>query len=752
MIPQRSVVRVEYLAEDRPWADWIGAVLELAGFRVVAADVDRGATASPRTRRDGTGHDSAAPDLTVAVLSDGCLRASPAQVRWEAIGDPDGLAAADQRIILVRVGEVRLTAPLERRNLVDLVGMDEGEAVFALLHAVGRIDPLDRWETELPRWPGGKPRFWSVPGRNPSFTGRSDVLEELREQLVGGPTVVLPTPTALQGLGGVGKTQVALEYAHRYKSHYDLVWWIDAGEVERVPLELAKLADRLGLRAGYSLAETAERVREALRRGIPTSRWLLIFDGADEPIGIRRYFPYGAGHVLVTSRNRAWSMRGGVLGLDTFTREESVEHLCRRVAGLARQDAERVADVLGDLPLAVEIAAAWLAVTRTPAEDHIAQVHAETVRALQSDATWDVSIARLREQCPAAVRLLQLCAFLAPGPISLSLVYSGQMIRALLPYDEDLTDVFMLGKVIRAVSRYALAEVDFGAKSLEVHRLVGDVVRSRMTEDECIAAMHDVHHILVGARPPLGDTDNPANWPRFEPIWPHLAPSRAQDCEERETRELLIDQVRYLWQQAELDRAQALAEQLKSGWTQRLVGEQGEVERRTLHRQVLSLDSCLANILHSQGSYLQALELDEATLAGQQELLGRRNPYVMVTAGSLGADLRALGRFQDALELDLETYGQLRDVFGDENSRTLRAANNLAIDYRMAGDSEAARDLDQETYDRRLVVLGPRHPDALTSLSALARDRIFSATEEELAAAEGVGPTIARSIKEWYEE
>lgn len=719
---------LSFVPEDRVWADWIASVLSDAGFRVVSRDL--GVGADPRSSTE-QGIDAAY--RTVAVLSSAYLVSPQAQALWERAvgGDPAGTR---RQVIPVRVGDVRLTAPFNNRNPVDLVGRDETQAAVTLLRALGHTDPAPVERSPgSPRFPGTRPTYWSVPQRNPSFTGRAKVLDDLREQLVGGPTAVLPTPQTLYGLGGVGKTQVALEYAHRFMSHYDLVWWIDAEQAESVVLSLAELADRLGLRVGESVNEAAESAREALRRGAPTSRWLLIFDNADEPSEVRRYFPGGSGHILITSRNQGWSGQAGVLGVDVFTRGESIDHLRRRVRGLTRQDADRVAEAVGDLPLAVEVAAAWLETTRTPVDTYVAQLQAEATKALAAGetpvdyptpvgATWNVSITRLREQSPAAVRLLQLCAFFAPEPISLTLFYNEQMTRALAPYDDELTDSFMLGKVIQAVSRYALAKTDAASNSFQVHRLVQAVVRSGMTEVERQDAMHDVHRILVSARPSLGDTDDPGNWPAFEKIWPHLTPSRAQDCDERETRELLIDRVRYLWKRVDLDRAMTLARTLDATWTARYAAEANNAERRFLRRQMLSLNFQLANVLRSQGAYSEALELDRATLAGQKELLGDHNAFTLMTAGSLGADLRNLGRFQEALILDIDTYNQFRDLFGDDNPRTLSVANNLAIDHRLVGNSQLARDLDQETFDRRAAVLGPRHPYTLSSKSNLARD------------------------------
>ncbi|MFJ9459703.1 FxSxx-COOH system tetratricopeptide repeat protein, partial [Kitasatospora sp. NPDC101447] len=655
---------LSYVPEDRVWADWIESVLTRAGFRVLPRDLGAGTDPREETER---GIDSAY--RTVTVLSSAYQRSPQARVLWESVIGSDTSGTRRELLVPVRVGDVRLTAPFSNRNPVDLVGRDETQSIQSLLRALGRGD-VDLTETNGggPRFPSSRPSVWDVPPRNPSFTGRSAGLEQLRV----GMTAVLPTPQTLYGLGGVGKTQVALEYAHRFMSDYDLVWWIDAEQTELVAPALAELARRLGLRVGDSVTEAAEAAREALRRGVPTSRWLLIFDNADEPAEIRRFFPGGSGHILVTSRNQAWTRNTAVLEVDVFTRGESVEHLCRRARSLSRPDADRVAEALGDLPLAVEVAAAWLDTTGTPVETYVAQLHAEAARALAVGrpadyptpvaATWNVSIGRLREQSPAAVRLLQLCAFFAPEPISMNLFYSDQMIRALVKYDADLSDKFMLGKVIQAIGRYALAKVDAGSNSFRVHRLVQAVIRAGMTADEQEVAVHEVHRILTDARPATGDVDDPASWPAFERIWPHLEPSRAQTCEDTDTRQLLIDRVCYLWKRGELDRAWELGQALDAEWTSKL----GENDR-----QVLLLRFQLANVLRSRGNYSDALALDEALFERGRRSMSEHHPYTWAAGASVAADRRALGRFQAALDLDREILDQFRELFGDDNPRTL---------------------------------------------------------------------------------
>ncbi len=711
-------IYLSYVPEDRMWADWIEHVLTASGFRVLPRDVGAGSDTRAETERSVD-----AAFRTVAVLSPAYLRSPQARALWESVvgSDPSGTR---RQLIPVRVGSTSLTAPFSSRNPVDLVNLKEPQARLALVKALGREEVPVLDQSSGPRFPGTQPAIWNVPPRNTYFTGRAEVLERLRNQLDGRTTAVLPVPQTLYGLGGVGKTQVAQEYAHRFMADYDLVWWVAAEQEEEIQGQLAELARKLGRATNEPVALAADLALEALRRGDQAKRWLLIFDNADEPAEIRRYFPGGSGHILVTSRNQAWSTHAEALTMDVFTRGESIDHLTRRTDGaLSRHDADAVAEAVGDLPLAVEVAGAWLKATGTPVGDYIAALQSEAARVLELGrpvgypmtvgATWRVSIARLREQSPAAARMLQLCAYFAPEPISMNLFYSDQMIRALVPYDPGLSDKFLLGRVIQAIGRYALAKVDAGANSIQVHRLVQEVIRSEMTAEEQEETVHEVHRILIGARPVVGDTDEPANWPIFEEIWPHLSPSRAHDCDESDTRQLMIDRVRYLWKRGEFAQARRMGHLLDEAWTAKL----GEDDRQTL-----LLRFQLANVMRSQGQYAAAMELDESTLERQKRVLGEQHPYTLMTAGSLGADRRALGDFSKALELDRETLERFREQFGEDNPRTLSCANNLAIDYRLVGDSRAAQELDQDTLDRRTQVLGPKHPYTLSSKSNLARD------------------------------
>lgn len=169
------------------------------------------------------------------------------------------------------------------------------------------------------------------------------------------------------------------------------------------------------------------------------------------------------------------------------------------------------------------------------------------------------------------MRLLQLCAFFAPEPISGNLLYSKEMIEALKPYDASLQEKLVLGRVIREIGRFALAKVDQVSNSIQVHRLVQAVIRAQLSEEEQQDARHVVHRILAGARPDDDEPiDNPSTWPQFATIWPHLGPSDARNCKEPEARRLLIDRVRYLWKRGDFRTATTLCEELRALWKETL--------------------------------------------------------------------------------------------------------------------------------------------------------------------------------------
>ena len=714
-------VYLSYAPEDRMWADWIEAVLTRAGFRVVPRSTM--ATAPMASLDLQAERELQGAPRAIAILSSAYMHSPEARSVWKALSVVDA-AGTHRQLVPIRVSDVRITEPFTDHPVVDLARMDAGQATAKLLWALDRpAQPLgsSSAQAEVPRFPGKVPAIWNVPARNADFTGRAATMERLRDKLAGGGVTVV-VAQALYGLGGVGKTQLALEYAHRFMADYDLVWWVPSERSDEITLALAELARKMSLKVSDNVAEAAEAALEELRRDT-TPHWLLIFDNADDPKQLEPYLPTGSGHVIITSRYQGWAHSAEPLEVDVFTRDESVAHLLRHVPDLNVADAKKVADALGHLPLAVEQASAWLEQTGMTAQAYVAELTTQATQILALSqpadyqtpvvATWNLSFERLKERSPAAVRLLQLLAFFSPGPIAMDLFYCDELNAALLPFDETLNEQLVFPRVIREISRFALVKVDQASNSLQIHRLVQAVIRSQMTDDERRDAQHEVHKILAANRPRQGETDDPSNWSTYEIIWPHLGPSQAEECDDSRTRQLLIDWVRYQWKHGEFEAGLNLARRLENVWTH---------QRGADHPQTLNLQFQVANVLRSQGRFNEALDLDTYVLERQKAVLGDDHLLTLMTANSLGADLKAVGEFQAALETDKVTYTSFKQEYGEDFPRTLVAAHNLACSLRLMGDYRGARRLDQDTLDRRRVVLPADHPYTLQTAADLAED------------------------------
>jgi len=208
----------------------------------------------------------------------------------------------------------------------------------------GNLELLETGNVKI----GSRPEVWGVPGRSVAFTGRDDLLTGLRSALCSTGRAAVH---AVHGIGGVGKTSTAIEYAHRNADHYDIAWWIPAENTALIPDRLAALGRALGLASNTDTTDTTiARLFGDLR---DRRRWLLIFDNAEDPAALTRFLPPGPGHTLITSRNPDWHGTAIPISVDQFLRHESVAVLQRRLPSMADADADRIADALGDLPLAV---------------------------------------------------------------------------------------------------------------------------------------------------------------------------------------------------------------------------------------------------------------------------------------------------------------------------------------------------------------------------------------------------------------
>lgn len=566
------------------------------------------------------------------------------------------------------------------------------------------------------------PEIWgNVPQRNKNFTGRSELLDELRNRVTTEATALLPH--ALHGLGGVGKTQLAIEYAYRHASTYQLIWWIPADQNALVRSTLASLAPRLGITGLVPgrVEDAVAAVLEALRRGEPYDRWLLVFDNADQPELVRNIMPIGPGHVIVTSRNRGWAQVVDALEVDVFSREESTAFLLRRVEGMTEADAARLAEEFGDLPLGLEQAASWLAETAMTPDTYLNLLKEEGSRVLAENpaptdypvpvaAAWSLSVTRLRTQTPFAMDLLQCCAFFGAAPINLELLDRGRYVLG-PPLSDTLRDPILMGRAIRALGRFALARIDNYRHTLEVHRIIQRLIRDEIDEDTRFKLRHDVHLLLAAADP--GDPDEVENWPKYSDLLAHVGPSEVVTCRTMEVRRLAQNIVRYLLITGNTSSGLTSANRALAQWTE----DSGADEPF-----VLIMSRLKVQLLQALARYNEAYDLTNITLEKMRNALGDDHEETLILMNCHCISLRARSEFTASLEFTRDSLDRHLAVFGSDHPRTLAAMNNHAEDLELNGSYEAARKLHEQIYEEKLVIYGrDDHPRVLFTLSALGR-------------------------------
>ncbi|MDP1984472.1 MAG: FxSxx-COOH system tetratricopeptide repeat protein, partial [Sulfuritalea sp.] len=568
---------------------------------------------------------------------------------------------------------------------------------------------------------------------SPHFRDPNGLLAGLCRQLADSGSTALLARAALYGMGGIGKTQLALKYSKDYRDLYAGVWWFRAESETTLHLDAQDCCNACGAPAQPGEAPTAALKRWLARQTAP---WLLVFDNAEDVAALRPHLPEGGlHHVLITSRNPAWSAVARAMELAVWTPKQGAEFLAGRLPGAAPADLLLLAADLGGLPLALEQAASYIDETGTTVTNYRALLAAVDTEGLILDegriatgyertvlATLSLAFAKLS---PAASQLLRLLAYAAPEPLPERFLREA---TDELPAElaEAATNPLLWNRVAGELRAYGLAErpgiadLDREAgeithrteSALSLHRLTQQTIRAKLALPD-----EDCHRLLAVLRQSCPtETDLPKHWPLLAALTPHVTQLdryHANGWLDSRKFSWLLDRVGSYLQVGPALYADS-ARWLRRAW---------EIDRQELgveHPDTLTSMNNLANTLYAQGDLAGALELQKSALATRRRVLGEEHPDTLSSMNNLAGTLHAQGDLAGALELHRSELATCRRVLGEDHPETLSTMNNLANTLMAQGDLAGALELQKSVLATWRRVLGEDHPDTLTSINNLA--------------------------------
>jgi tetratricopeptide (TPR) repeat protein len=567
---------------------------------------------------------------------------------------------------------------------------------------------------------------WLVPDamRTRYFAGRSDLLTRLRQHLVERHRAVL------SGLGGIGKTQTAIEYAVRHRADYPAgVFWVNAETNSGLISGFTAVSKALRLPARESDDQEAA-VKVALEWLNDNDHWLLILDNVEDRLEVQRFVPErDKGDTLITSRESVFQELGIARALDVQDLDDD-EALHFLLARTERDDAESVDRAaaheltaeLGNLPLALEQAAAYIVETNAAFSDYLSAFRKRRVTLLEKAhglvshdtvaVTWAANFAAVGAISPAAADVLRVSAFLAPDTIPYELFSKGaqnlgEPIAAALFELDDL----VMAELLRPLARYSLIRSDSALRAFGVHRLVQEIVRAAIEESERRTYVERAIAALDAAFPAV----EYATWVECERLVPHVV-SIAEWVDSSETRlyaasRILSNTGRYLTDRGRYAEAEPLLERALTT-AERALGLD--------HLDVATVLNNLANAYFYRGRYGHAQPLYERALAIRERALGPDHLDVARVLHNLASLHWFHGRYAAAEPLNERVLIVHERELGPDHPRVAHILHNLANVYFGGGRYDEAGTLYERELRIRERALGPDHPDVAYSLDGIA--------------------------------
>ena len=582
---------------------------------------------------------------------------------------------------------------------------------------------------------------WTVPfPRNPCFTGREEILRVLHDRLTASQPVALTQASALSGLGGVGKTQVAIEYAYRYAAEYQAIFWLGAETSESLMAGLQQIANQLQLPERQA-TEQPQMVAAVQQWLAAHARWLLIVDNLEDLAMLQTVLPVGQrGSLLLTTRRQALGLLAEPLELPPMSSEEGVSLVLRRARRLhvptpdapplpeVSPDASNVlaatelVALLDGLPLALDQAGAYIEETGCSVGDYLQRYreqrhHVLARRGIHAGAhpasvtaTLLLAIERVRQEHAPAIDLLRICAFLHPETIPEELFVTGATHLGPL-LSSVAADPFQFDLALAALRSASLVTRHREMRMLSVHRLVQAVLQDQMKPDEKQVWSQRIVR-MVNAAFPVGEFHAWATCERCLVQALACVPLLAQmDSDLPEASELLYKVGGYLVERGRYEEAEPLLERAVA---------LGEQQHGTTHLSLALALEKQAELFWQREDHAAATALLQRVLTMKEHHLGPVHPQVGETLSNLAIISAQQGAYEQAVTLCQRALSICEQRSESDPTELGRALNNLATIYRYQGNHDQAELLFQRVLTLYEQHLGPTHPDTALPLNNLA--------------------------------
>lgn len=590
----------------------------------------------------------------------------------------------------------------------------------------------------------------NIPARNPFFTGRSNYLKALQQFFLEDEDRSPLKRQAISGLGGIGKTQVAIEYVYRNLEHYAAIFWIRSRTAAEIQASFWDIAKTLTL--PEKDAEQPEKTIRAVKEWLEANdRWLLVFEDADDPKLLQHLQQQNClpstsqGHILITSRSQLLDAIGiaSPIELKSMDPEEALEFLITRT-GRGDSDsteieaAAQLAKELGYLPLALEQAAAFITAKKAPFQNYLKSYQQRRLELLEKSLpiagsysepitlTLREGLRDIEQESAAATELLHLSAFLGSENIPIELITQGcselgPVLAPVLAKVED--DPLVLDELFERPSRYSLISRNLETETYSIHPLVQEVLRNQMEAETrrswAERSIRAMNQVFPSVDLPPQEIFTPANRQRCERILPHAQAVakwvQGYNFIFSEAAELLHRVGYYSYLYGQYAEAEPLLSQSLQLFTH-LFGESNTQVAQSLNN--------LAELYRSQGRYDEAKPLYQRALELNQRLLGYDHPEVANSLNNLALLYTSSGLLQAHHDEAEKFYGQALELYqqslGEKHPTVANSLNNLAELYRIQGRYGEAEPLYQKALEIKKALLGEQHPDFAVSLNNLA--------------------------------